>query len=172
MKPDKQKLLIVDADAAILRLLEDYFRNFDYDILPAESSKAALSALHSASVSVAVVGVSSNNALDTEFIQECRVKHPDLKIILITGYPTIDMALKAVRLGLFDIIIKPFRLEQLHTAVGIALEQRNYHREIDGLRKEISDLRDTMRVHHTEKISRRGDRKKQPRELVTLSDGT
>ncbi|MCK5127730.1 MAG: response regulator [candidate division Zixibacteria bacterium] len=133
-------ILVFDEDSAILSLLEEYFENLDYETQVAHSAEGALEILRTQSISVAVIGIRTNQTQDMDVIKRLVKIDPDLKIILISGYPTIDSTICAMRYGVFDFIIKPFRLEQLEQIVKSAYRQPCFNMRIKQLEKIVAEL--------------------------------
>ncbi|MBI4917520.1 MAG: sigma-54-dependent Fis family transcriptional regulator [Acidobacteria bacterium] len=75
-----------------------------------------------------------------EALERIRAGRPELPVVIITGYATIQTSIEAVRKGAFDYIPKPFTPEELSLAVHKALEDRRLRRENEFLRQELSVL--------------------------------
>ena len=71
-----------------------------------------------------------------EVLQQARSKHPDLLIVVITGYATVESAVEAMKAGAYDFIPKPFTPDQLRIVVHRALEKKTLQREAELLRRE------------------------------------
>jgi DNA-binding NtrC family response regulator len=59
-----------------------------------------------------------------EILRKIKERWPDIEVIIITGYQTVDTAVKSIKLGAFDYIEKPFTPDALISAVSNALEHR------------------------------------------------
>lgn len=71
-----------------------------------------------------------------DVLQQARGLHPDLLVVVITGYATVESAVEAMKAGAYDFIPKPFTPDQLRIVVHRALEKRALQREAELLRKE------------------------------------
>jgi len=71
-----------------------------------------------------------------DVLQQVRSLHPDLLVLVITGYATVESAVEAMKAGAYDFIPKPFTPDQLRIVVHRALEKRALQREAELLRKE------------------------------------
>ena len=60
-----------------------------------------------------------NTGLD--ILPEVLTTHPTLSVVIMTGYPTVDMIISAVRRGACDVVVKPFELKELSQAIGRAV---------------------------------------------------
>jgi DNA-binding response OmpR family regulator len=64
----------------------------------------------------------------------------DLSIIMMTGYPTVDSAIEAMRAGAYDYVVKPFRLKELDNIVTKAVAAQRHRAEINQLRERVVEL--------------------------------
>ena len=65
----------------------------------------------------------------------------------MTGYPTIDSSIEALRLGAYDYIIKPFKLQELRELIERAIKEQQLHAEIDTLRGRIAGIEQELREY-------------------------
>ena len=71
-----------------------------------------------------------------EVLQQAKSTYPDLLIVVITGYATVESAVEAMKAGAYDFIPKPFTPDQLRIVVHRALEKKTLQREAELLRRE------------------------------------
>ena len=71
-----------------------------------------------------------------EVLDQVRKTNPDLLVIVITGYATVESAVEAMKKGAYDFISKPFTPDQLRLVVRRAIERRTLQKEADFLRRE------------------------------------
>jgi len=80
-----------------------------------------------------------------ELLQTCREHHPNVEVIVLTGYPTLESAIDALRLGAFDYIIKPVRdLDLVSQKVRRALERRHLRAQSRELAGQLADALDKL----------------------------
>lgn len=132
------KLLIVDDDKHIRGNLATFFEGRGYEVRTAESGQQAL-ALFSEEDNLDLVLTDYCMAeIDGyELLRHIKDRDPDVMVILMTAYATVESAVAAMKAGAYDYLTKPFSLEQVEHAVERALETRR-------LRKEVRGLRDTL----------------------------
>ena len=65
--------------------------------------------------------------------------YPDIPVIMITAFGTLDTAIRAIRAGAYDLITKPFEVDQLEIALSRAVERRALREEVKRLRAEVRD---------------------------------
>ncbi len=131
---DTGKILLVDDDYAVLAVLSAVLREEGMSVEPALSVSEALRKVRSQPADVIVTDVHLPDGSGIDLLKKSREIKPDVPVIIITGYGSIEEAVEAVKLGAHDYIHKPFRNEALRVAVMRALEQRAICRENNRLR--------------------------------------
>jgi DNA-binding NtrC family response regulator len=147
-------VLVVDDDQTVLELLSDYLEEKDYNIETAKSGEEALGRMSRKEIDIALVDIKLPGMDGLETIEKLAEIDHDLVTILMTGFPTIDSSVKAIRLGASDYILKPFRLDEVRRSVAMAIKERETRREMKNLKvrvceleKGISDKKDSIRVN-------------------------
>jgi two-component system, NtrC family, response regulator AlgB len=117
------KLLVVDDDKNIRQSLTNFLTGCGHEVSPAESSREALQLLASGTQFDLVLSdwrMAEMNGL--ELLRAIKEKYPDLIVILMTAYATIDNAVAAMKAGAYDYLTKPFSVDQIQHVVERALE--------------------------------------------------
>jgi len=155
---EKNTVLIVDDDAAILKLLECKLSREGYNCVTADRSEKALGFVRANSVDVALIDVKMPGMDGIELTQSIKQVDPDLCVVMMTGYPDVDHAVDAMRSGAEDYIFKPFNLDEVSMSIQRALQkreliiqnrnhQRDLERKVNEKTEEIGrankDLRET-----------------------------
>ena len=117
----KPKLLIVDDEILIRDLLYDYFKSRDYDIAVAESGQNALAQLEESHFDTIILDLKMPDMDGLELATKIRATDDHVPIIFMTGYPSMETAIEALRKRADDYFIKPFNLKQMNRAVESAL---------------------------------------------------
>ena len=117
----KPKLLIVDDEILIRDLLYDYFKSRDYDIAVAESGQGALAQLEECHFDTIILDQKMPHMDGLELATKIRATDDHVPIIFMTGYPSMETAIEALRKRADDYFIKPFNLKQMNRAVESAL---------------------------------------------------
>lgn len=118
---NKPKLLIVDDELLIRDLLYDYFKSRDYDIAVAESGQGALQQLEESRFDTIILDLKMPDMDGLDLAGKIRSADEKVPIIFMTGYPSMESAIEAVRKRADDYFIKPFNLKQMNKAVESAL---------------------------------------------------
>lgn len=119
--PNKPKLLIVDDELLIRDLLYDFFKSRDYDIALAESGQGALAQMEESHFDTIILDLKMPDMDGLELAAKIRATDDDVPIIFMTGYPSMESAIEALRKRADDYFIKPFNLKQMNRAVESAL---------------------------------------------------
>ena len=125
------KILIVDDEPVILTVLKGILAKPDREFVCAETAAQALSlAGQAASLEVALVDKNLPDRTGLEVARELKHLHPDVEVILLTGYASLDSAIEAVKVGAFDYIQKPIEdFDDLSLKVQNAAEKVRLKRE-------------------------------------------
>lgn len=117
----KPKLLIVDDELLIRDLLYDFFKSRDYDIAVAESGLGALAQMEENHFDTIILDLKMPDMDGLELAAKIRATDERVPIIFMTGYPSMESAIEALRKHADDYFIKPFNLKQMNRAVESAL---------------------------------------------------
>ncbi len=146
------RILIIDDDSAILRLSRQVLGSLG-EVITHEGGSEALRFLQTEMVDLVFVDLMMPGLTGLEVIQSIRAIAPDVTIVMFTGYPTVETAVAALKMGAFDYITKPFEVEQLQTIAKKALD---YKRLRDENKELKSQIRETSRDDDTPVVSPTG----------------
>jgi DNA-binding NtrC family response regulator len=115
--PDINHILVVDDEAVIRRGIEKALESKGIRSTLASSGAKALDLLDSDIFDLALVDIRMPHMDGVQLLKQIRASYPSLRVIMITGYPTIDSAVECIKMGASDYLVKPFRLEDLEAAL-------------------------------------------------------
>ncbi len=118
----KPKLLIVEDETQLRNLLFSVLSAEGYDIEIAESADLALPLVRQNLYDLILSDVMMPGISGIEFLEEVKKICPSTEFIIMTGYPKVDAAVQAIKIGAFDYISKPFELSEIRERVAAALE--------------------------------------------------
>ena len=116
------KILIVDDELNIRRILQMAFEKVGHEVSVAEDAYSALGLLESQNFDLVITDVTMPGMNGYELQKVVHEKQPDIPVIIMTAYGTIPQAVAAIRNGAFEYITKPFDLDQLKKIAASALD--------------------------------------------------
>ena len=128
------QILIVDDDLSIRDTMYDFIKISGYEPMVAASAEEALALLANSSVDVVVTDILLPGMDGLEVLEKIKEIDSEIIVVMVTALGVLETAVKAMRLGAYDYINKPFNLDELSIIVKKALETRQ-------LRKEVAHLR-------------------------------
>ena len=117
-------ILVVDDDEVIRDTLYELLSQ-QYLCQTAETAEQALARLEVASYDVVLTDISMPGLSGLELLGHVRQKYPDTPVIIISGISDKEHAQGLIRLGAFEYLLKPFRLEVVEKSVKRALDRRH-----------------------------------------------
>lgn len=116
------RILVVDDDAMLRNLLADVLTHEGYIVDVAACGEDALARLDVQPVDLVITDVVMPGISGVDVLRNARRKFPDLDVIVMTGYASVDTAIRSIRLGAVDYITKPFNIEHIRVLVGKTIE--------------------------------------------------
>lgn len=120
---DRASLLIVDDEIGPAESLRMIFKP-SYNVFTANSGRDALEIVRSTPIDVVTLDLRMPVMSGVEVMERIKELDPDIEIIVITGYSSLDSALRGIRSGVFDYITKPFDVPQISELVRRAVARR------------------------------------------------
>ena len=164
----KEHILVVDDEEAIRALLTDFLTREGYSVNSAENGIRALEALKKDTFDLVITDLQMPGMDGLELMNSLKEKYPDLVILVMTGYASLETTMEAIKNGAYDYITKPFKIEEMRVAVDNALERFGLSRENARLRETITllevsnemtktiNLKDLLHLILTTALSRTG----------------
>jgi len=140
-----EKVLVVDDELFVRELLEEYFSKLKFTVDVAESGEAALEMVGGNHYNVALIDLKMTGLDGLETLKQIRDLDSNVVVVLMTGYPTVESSIDALRAGAFDYIVKPFRLNELKDIVTAAIKEYDFRREITLLKEKVRMLEESIR---------------------------
>src|SRR5262245_36814034 len=106
-KRRSEKLLVVDDDALIRRSLAEVLRLEGYQVLEASTGAEAIRIVGAHAPNLVVTDFNMPEVDGLQLLRELRARKPDLPVILVTGYGTVEQAVEAMKAGAWDYVSKP-----------------------------------------------------------------
>ncbi|MGH9670206.1 MAG: sigma-54-dependent transcriptional regulator [Terriglobales bacterium] len=153
------QLLVVDDQQSIRKLCSTIGTSLGFACHEVESGEAALSYLQTESPDLVLADLKMENMSGLEFLEQVKKLLPRTEVAIMTGYGTIETAVQAMKLGAYDYITKPFRVEELklvlqRMAEKVRLVEENQflrervttEMELDGIVGSSAKIQDVLRM--------------------------
>lgn len=133
------RLLIVDDEEAVARVLGTYFTRQGWQVRECQSATAALAAAASEEFDVVITDLCMPEMNGTELLARLREQGHGMPVLVITAFGSIDSAVGAMRQGAFDYLSKPFDFTKVNAAVQRAYLERQLQREREQLTTDLAE---------------------------------
>lgn len=140
MSNQAQGIVVVDDDRIILDSLCEFLRMEGYEVEGASSADAALRALSRKPYNLVITDVNMPGSDGFELLRIIKQRYPEIVVVIITGYGTIESAVEAIKMGAYDYLTKPIIDDEIRLTIERALRQQALIRENKSLRDRL-DLR-------------------------------
>jgi len=134
----KVRFLIVDDHPSVRKLCMTVGASVGFDCMEAESAEAALAQLENDSPEIVLADLMMPNMSGLEFLPRVKQLLPRTEIAIMTGHGSIETAVQAMKLGAYDYITKPFRIEELKLLLQRMAEKVKLVAENQFLRDKVS----------------------------------
>ena len=128
-------ILVVDDEPRMRRVLELMLEGFGHHVVTCESVESGIAAIESERIDLLFTDLQLPDGSGLDLLDRVRAAHPELPVVVITAYATIETAVRAIKLGAFDYLVKPFRIDEIEALVTHALALRDTRRENAYLRE-------------------------------------
>ena len=132
------RILVVDDEEIVVRSCLRALADSGHQADAVQSGAEALAKIADGGYDVLVLDIMMPKMDGIEVLRRVKETHPDIEVVMITGLSQIDTAVRAMKLGAFDYLPKPFEPDELKLAVERALERRRLLRENLTLKTEAS----------------------------------
>jgi DNA-binding NtrC family response regulator len=137
----KKNILVIDDDKIILDSLCEFLSLEGFRTSGAETVKSALAKLEEENFCLVLTDVNLPDGDGLELLDTIKQNYPQTVVIVITGYGTIDSAVKAIKKGAYDYLTKPIIDDELRLAIERAINQQSLISENENLRSQLEQKR-------------------------------
>ncbi|PWT98916.1 MAG: Fis family transcriptional regulator [Terriglobia bacterium] len=136
----KGKILIVDDELVVRDSLSKWFTSEGYLAHPVGGARQALECIQHQEFDIALIDIKMPGMDGMELQARFKEADPDLTVIIMTGYASVETAVQALKRGAYDYITKPVDPDELSHLVANALEHRHARREVARLRQDLQEV--------------------------------
>src|SRR5262250_3775859 len=133
----KARVLIVDDEKSMRDLLSITLEKEGYDVETAAGGELAIEMLHREMVDAVITDLRMPKVDGLQVLRAAKESSPDIAVIVITAVGSTETAVEAMKLGAYDYITKPFKLDEINLIIRRALERKRLRDENLYLRKQL-----------------------------------
>jgi two-component system response regulator HydG len=148
-------VLVVDDDPGLRESLERTLAREGYRVVVASDGRAGLERLQAGQIDLVVTDLKMPGLSGLELLRAAKAMAPDIDVIMLTAFGTVEEAVKAMKEGAYDFLTKPFRREQLLKLMDKAIERRALIAQNRVLQQQLEDLRARGQAIGTSPVFRR-----------------
>jgi DNA-binding NtrC family response regulator len=143
MNQETAKILIVDDEEIALHNLKHVLKKEGYEVTTSQSGARALQLLEANCFDLVLTDLKMEKIDGMQILKRSRELNPDIEVVMITGFATVDSAIEAMKAGAYHYISKPYKLDEVRKVVREALEKT-------GLKRENIKLRESLKAYQGE----------------------
>jgi len=143
-----QKILVVDDDKDMCFLLDRFLSKHGFEVIQSFNGKRALEALEENNISLVLTDFRLEDMDGKELLSKIKKTHPNIPIIIMTGYSDVKIAVEVIKNGAFDYVTKPLFPDEILIKIKEALLLEEHTTE----KEEIKEAPHTVVPKSKEKI--------------------
>lgn len=130
-------ILVVDDDADMREMIHDMLKDRGHQVTIAGSGQEALKALGEEDYAVVLSDIRMKGMQGLELLAEIKRTHPDINVILMTAFGSVETAVEAMKHGASDYLTKPVKKDELVRVIERVLREAALRREVSRLRQQV-----------------------------------
>jgi DNA-binding NtrC family response regulator len=140
LEPDRRgRVLVVDDDRGMCELLHDRLERRGFDVVWRTSPSEALDLVTAGALDAVVTDIQMGELDGLDLCARIAANRPDVPVIVITAFGSLETAIGAIRSGAHDFVPKPFEIEELVLRLSRAIEQGRLREEVKRLRERVAE---------------------------------
>ena len=150
-----EKILIVDDDVSVLKVLQMRLESEKYAVAAASETREAKKRLEEETFDIALFDLRLAEGSGIDLMKSLRDIDPDLPVIILTAYGTIESAVEAMKEGAYSYLTKPFDYRELLVQIRNGIEKSRLSREVKRLRNMVwADFEGQSIIGHSDAMKR------------------
>ncbi len=134
---NKKRILVVDDDESLRWVTQAQLQQSGYNVAAAENGASALGQIRTASPDLVITDLKMPGMSGLDLLKEIRADHPEIIVIMVTAFGTVETAVEAMKAGAYDYITKPVNMDELRLIVNRGLEHLDLQQEVRVLRSSL-----------------------------------
>lgn len=124
----RDKIIVIDDEPNLRKILEAFLSRQGFEVFSFEGFQQAITTLNTEDVSAVITDLSMPEHSGLDVLKYCKEYSPDLPVVLITAFGTVEAAVTALKNGAFDFVLKPFDQDELIRIIEKAIQTRKRRR--------------------------------------------
>jgi len=137
MKEGNWRILVVDDDIEMCNLLTEFLREEGFKVFATGDSLEASNLINHEEFDLIITDLKMKGLKGLDLLENVQRVSPLTPVIIITAFGSIESAIKAMKMGAYDYITKPFQMDELLLTLRKALETRQLKKEVIRLKREV-----------------------------------
>ena len=133
------KILFVDDEREILNIVEQYLTGHGYSVTVTSNGAEALELARDKVFDIIFTDLKMPDIGGLDILRSVKERSPETEVIILTGYATVDSAVKALKLGSYDYLQKPIEFERLKILIDRIIEKQTLRKENILIKKRLRD---------------------------------
>ena len=146
MSNTRKRVLVVDDEQLILKIISDILTKEGYEVIVANNCEKAAEYLRSSNFNVVLSDIKMPVKSGIDLLEEIKKKDPNIPVILMTGFASLETAVEAVQNGAFDYLIKPLDYGKLKSVIEHAADRYELYRENTRLLSDLKELNTNLEL--------------------------
>jgi two-component system, NtrC family, response regulator PilR len=131
------RVLVVDDERSMRELLAIMLKQSGHDVTVADGGKAAIEALHSDAFDLVITDLRMREIDGLAVLRAAKEHSPQTVVLVITAFASTETAVEAMKLGAYDYLTKPFKLDEIKLTIANALERKRLQDENQALKRQL-----------------------------------
>ena len=133
------RILVIDDEPTMVEVISTLCRDLGHQVFPFNSAARAIEALPGCMPQVVIADIKMECVNGFDVLKACHDLDPMPAVIMVTGYASVETAVEAMKLGAYDYVTKPFKIDEIQLTIQRALDFQCAVRENVYLKKELKD---------------------------------
>ncbi|MFO0611895.1 MAG: sigma-54 dependent transcriptional regulator [Polyangiaceae bacterium] len=133
------RLLVVDDELAVCELLAADLGRHGFEVTTCTSGDAAFALTLDGDFDAVITDLHMRGMSGIDLCERLALNRPDLVVVVITAFGSLETAISAIRAGAYDFVTKPFEMEQIRLTARRAIEHKRLRQEVKRLRERVAD---------------------------------
>jgi DNA-binding NtrC family response regulator len=133
----KKRILVVDDDESLRWVTQAQLQQSGYDVAAAANAASALEQIRNQPADLVITDLKMPGMSGLDLLKEIRASYPEIIVIMVTAFGTVENAVEAMKAGAYDYITKPVNMDELRLIVNRGFENLDLREEVRALRGSL-----------------------------------